>query len=39
MEDDFITIYADVFNQPLSLAETVGGLNHLGEKLTPCLPQ
>ena len=25
MEDDFITIYADVFNQPLPLADTFFG--------------
>ena len=33
-------IYTDVFNQPLPLAETLGGgkLNHLGEKLPPSPP-
>ena len=43
MEDYFIMIYTDVFNQALPLAETLGGggggVNHLGEKLPPCLPQ
>ena len=43
VEDDFITIYADAFNQPLPLAETFlgaggGELKHLGKKLPPASP-
>ena len=39
MEDDFITIYADAFNQPLPLAETFRGeAQSFGGEASPLPP-
>ena len=39
VEDDFITIYADAFNQPLPLAETFGGqAQSFGGEASPLPP-